>query len=54
MTADVFREYVVNITASVSAPSAEEAAAALSRSGIVSGALIGETLIETTEVEDDD
>lgn len=48
------REYVVNITAVVTAPSVEEAYGCLRRSGILSSTLIGETLIDTVEVEDPD
>lgn len=43
--------YAVTIEAVVTAPSVEEAQEALKRSGLVTGALIGEALIERVEVD---
>ena len=50
MTDDEYKDYEVELGCIVTAPSTEEARAALERSGIFAGALIGETMIEFVEV----
>jgi hypothetical protein len=45
-----FHDYEVEVVLMVTAPNVEEARAALNRSGIATGALVGEALIESVEV----